>query len=666
MAQTKLNKILIANRGEIACRVIDTARRLGVATVAVYSDFDANARHVELADEAVHIGAAPAVDSYLDINAVINAANVSGAQGIHPGYGFLAENAVFAQACEDAGLVFIGPPVSAIETMGSKRASKQLMEGASVPLIPGYHGHDESDATLEAAAGDIGYPLMIKASAGGGGKGMRRVDSAADFASNLAAARREAQAAFGDDRILLEKMLVDARHVEIQVFADNHGNVVHLFERDCSLQRRHQKVVEEAPAFGLSAATRTAMGNAAVAAARAVNYRGAGTVEFIMDGDQNFYFMEMNTRLQVEHPVTEMVTGVDLVEWQLRVASGEALPLEQQDLQTNGWSVEVRLYAENPEKRFLPATGTLQRLQFPPATANLRIETGVRQADRIGIYYDPMIAKIVAWGADRTAAIERLRQALAATQISGLVTNLAFLQMLLEDSEFVAGTAHTQYLDTHLDTLLTTLPQVSAPIVALAAIAEYQERTLENADPHSPWCSNGGWRSMTAERLRVALAAGKDRYVAELERSSPHESVQLSVAVNGATPVNYNYIASAQGHLRYRQNGITSTASYARQDDLLTLYVNGNTYNLKVEPDYTPAGSSGRGKSGMTAPMPGNVVAVLVEVGARVQVGDTLVVIEAMKMEHKIVADKTGQVTALPYGVGDSVEENLQLAVIES
>lgn len=673
MQQHKMfKKILIANRGEIACRVIDTARRLGIKTVAVYSDFDEHSRHVEMADQAVHIGAAPAVDSYLDIQAVIDAAITTGAQGIHPGYGFLAENATFAQACEDANLTFIGPPVSAIETMGSKQASKQLMESAAVPLIPGYHGSDESDPTLAAAAADIGYPLMIKASAGGGGKGMRRVDTAEDFTGHLAAARREAKAAFGDDRILLEKMLVNARHVEIQVFADNHGNVVHLFERDCSLQRRHQKVIEEAPAFGLSAETRAAMGHAAVAAAKAVGYRGAGTVEFIMDTEQNFFFMEMNTRLQVEHPVTEMVTGVDLVEWQLLVASGGSIPLQQDELSTNGWAVEARLYAENPAKRFLPATGTLHTLGFPATSAtgsaeaaDLRIETGVRQGDSIGIYYDPMIAKVVAWGPDRTSAIARLHRALANTHISGLVTNLAFLQQLLLNDAFVAGTAHTQYLDANLDNLLDELPKLDSSLIALAALAQYQQLAAANAEPNSPWCTSGGWRSMTAERLRIALAAGSDRYVVELERYRVNQGVRFAVAVNGAAPHLFELFAAPEGQLHFRTNGVSSRASYSCSKDLLSLFTDGHTYSLKIEPDYQHPGSGGAGPGGMTAPMPGNVVAVLVQVGDRVQQGDTLVVIEAMKMEHKIVADKAGTVTQLPVGVGDAVEENLQLAVID-
>jgi len=618
-----LNKILIANRGEIACRVIDTARRLGVRSVAVYSDFDAGARHVELADEAVHIGAAPAASSYLDIAAVIKAAQTSGAAGIHPGYGFLSENAEFAKACLDQGLVFIGPPAPAIDTMGSKQASKQLMETAAVPLIPGYHGSDESDDVLTKAAQDIGFPLMIKASAGGGGKGMRRVDRADDFESALAAARREAKAAFGDDRILLEKMLVNARHVEIQVFADNHGNVVHLFERDCSLQRRHQKVIEEAPAPGLSADTRAAMGRAAVAAARAVDYRGAGTVEFIMDDAENFYFMEMNTRLQVEHPVTEMITGVDLVEWQLRVASGEPLPLDQETLSASGWSVEARLYAENPAKRFLPATGTLHHLRFPPADQDLRIETGVREGDTIGIHYDPMIAKIVAAGQNREAAIARLDRALGETHISGLVTNLSFLQLLLRDPEFVAGRAHTQYLDGSLGELLPRLPAADEQIVALAALAEYQHQAQRQAEDVSPWYSE----------LLAAPAGTLHWRAAGIEhRGAYHRASMSANAAKGAA---------------------------------LELFVGGATYNLRIEPDYTAPGGAGAAGQGMTAPMPGNIVAVLVEVGARVQAGDPLVVMEAMKMEHRILASRAGVVSAIACAVGDSVDENLQLVKLD-
>ena len=663
-----LKKILIANRGEIACRVIRTAQRLGVATVALYSDFDSHALHVELADEAVHIGPSPATESYLDIDAVIAAAKETGAEGIHPGYGFLSENADFANACAAAGLIFIGPPAKAIEVMGSKQASKQLMEGAAVPLIPGYHGTEESDERLTEAAESIGFPLMIKASAGGGGKGMRRVDRADDFAANLAAARREASAAFGDDRILLEKMLVNARHVEIQVFADNHGNVVHLFERDCSLQRRHQKVIEEAPAPNLSEQTRTAMGEAAVAAARAVDYRGAGTVEFIMDEQQDFFFMEMNTRLQVEHPVTEMITAIDLVEWQLRVAANETLPKAQAELGQKGHSVEVRLYAENPAKRFLPATGTLHHLRFPEAAADLRVESGVREKDTIGIYYDPMIAKIVAWGENRELAIARLEKALGETHISGLVTNLSFLQMLLRDKAFAQGEAHTQYLDSQLDTLLQSLPKPCERIIAIAALAEYRYRAAEFAEPETPWCSSGGWRSMTSERLRVALASGDDRYVAEIAvKQTADKATAFSIAINGGEKRSFELLPSVDPELRLREGNKVSTASFARlASSELALFIDGITHTLKVEADYRISQKNPAAAGGMTAPMPGNIVAVLVEVGDKVSAGDPLIVMEAMKMEHKILAAKGGTVTALPFSAGDAVDEQAVLAEIGS
>ena len=658
-------KILISNRGEIACRVINTAARLGIKTVAVYSDFDATARHVELADEAVHLGGSQATDNYLNIEAVISAAKASGAEAIHPGYGFLSENADFADACHDADIVFIGPPKQAIEVMGSKQASKQLMESAAVPLIPGYHGADESDARLVEAAKSIGFPLMIKASAGGGGKGMRRVDTPDDFATSLAAARREASAAFGDDKILLEKMLLSARHVEIQVFADNHDNVVHLFERDCSLQRRHQKVIEEAPAPNLSEETRIAMGQAAVAAARAVNYRGAGTVEFIMDDDENFYFMEMNTRLQVEHPVTEMITGVDLVEWQLRVAANEVLPKTQQQLSPNGWSIEARLYAENPAKRFLPATGTLHHLAFPAADADLRVETGVRQGDSIGIYYDPMIAKMVAWGSTREQAIARLDRALGDTHINGLVTNLSFLQVLLRDSHFNSATTHTQYLDAQLDGLLEQLPRADEQVIAIAAIAEYQHRASLNYEPHSPWCSAGGWRSMTAERLRIALACSGDRFVAEMTKRDR----DIEIQINGGDAMRFTLgqaMDPTSQELLIHQRQTLTRASFARTTSGdLALFMSGTTYALKIEPDYATSTTAADVGGAMTAPMPGNIVAVLASVGDHVRAGEPLVVMEAMKMEHKVLAAKTGKVKALPYGPGDAVEEQALLAEID-
>lgn len=453
------DSVLIANRGEIACRIIRTARQMGIRTIAVYSEADAGSPHVRMADDAHLIGPAPARDSYLVIDRMIEVAAASGAQATHPGYGFLSENADFADACATAGITFIGPPAEAIRQMGHKSAAKTLMEQAGVPVVPGYHGEDQSDDTLAAAAEDIGYPVLIKAAAGGGGKGMRRVDDPARFAKDLKAARREALSAFGNDHVLIEKFVARPRHIEIQVFADGQGNVVHLFERDCSLQRRHQKVVEEAPAPGMTAGLRQAMGEAAISAAKAIGYQGAGTVEFIVDGSRGlenagFYFMEMNTRLQVEHPVTEMITGQDLVAWQLRVAAGEALPLSQDDIVLNGHAVEARLYAENPAKTFFPQPGLLTQLAFPPETGDLRVDSGIEEGQEVTVYYDPMIAKVIAWGEDRQTALDRLEAALRATRLEGVTTNLAFLAAVAAHPVFRRGEVDTGFIQTYLADLL--------------------------------------------------------------------------------------------------------------------------------------------------------------------------------------------------------------------
>ena len=445
------SKILIANRGEIACRVIATAKRLGIATVAVYSDADRDAKHTSLADEAYYLGPAAASESYLRGDAILDIAQRSGAQAIHPGYGFLSENADFCRRCDDAGVVFIGPPVAAIEAMGSKSAAKRIMADAAVPLLPGYHGDDQDDAILKAAADDIGYPVLLKASAGGGGKGMRIIWNTEEFDSALAATRREARNAFGDDKMLVEKYLTGPRHVELQVFCDQHGNAVHLFERDCSLQRRHQKVIEEAPAPGMSETLRRAMGDAALQAARAIGYQGAGTVEFLLGDDGGFYFMEMNTRLQVEHPVTEMISGQDLVEWQLLVASGNPLPCAQSDLQIRGHAFEARLYAEDAEQGFLPQTGRLNHLQFPEESDTIRVDSGVRSGDSISMYYDPMVAKLIVWDEDRDRALRRLQWALSKCQIDGLTTNRDFLLQLASHPAFAASDFDTGFIDKHVE-----------------------------------------------------------------------------------------------------------------------------------------------------------------------------------------------------------------------
>ncbi len=508
------DKILIANRGEIACRVIRTARRLGVATVAVYSEADRQALHVELADEAVAVGPAPAAESYLRGERIIEAARRTGAQAVHPGYGFLAENAGFAQACADAGLVFIGPPPDAIRAMGSKSEAKALMEKAGVPVVPGDHGDNQDPKHLAGAAEKIGYPVLIKASAGGGGKGMRRVDDAKDFAAALDGAKRESASAFGDDTVLIEKFVERPRHIEIQVFADGHGNAVHLFERDCSIQRRHQKVVEEAPAPGLDEARRTAMGAAAVEAARAIGYVGAGTVEFIAGPDGDFYFMEMNTRLQVEHPVTEMITGLDLVEWQLRVASGEPLPLGQDDLAIAGHAIEARVYAEDPARGFLPSTGELHHLRPPEEGDGVRWDTGVRAGDAISMHYDPMIAKLIVWsGEGRADAVRRLRRALASCEVAGVTTNLDLLGAIAAHPAFAAGGCDTGFVEQHFDSLVPPPAPPDGSALACAALAlelrrreEAAARAAASGDPHSPWHQVNGWRLNDSGRHTLELA----------------------------------------------------------------------------------------------------------------------------------------------------------------
>src|SRR5210317_225649 len=464
------NKILIANRGEIACRVIKTARRMGVATVAVYSDADRDALHVRLADEAIHVGAAPARESYLLGDRILAAALTTGAQAVHPGYGFLSENAGFARDCADQGVVFIGPPTAAIEAMGSKSAAKRIMEEAGVPLVPGYHGDDQDPELLRAAAQDMGYPVLLKATAGGGGKGMRQVWSAGEFDEALAAARRESAASFGDDTMLVEKYLTKPRHVEFQVFCDNHGNGIYLAERDCSVQRRHQKVIEEAPAPGMSEALRKEMGHAAVKSAQAIDYRGAGTVEFLLDEDGSFYFMEMNTRLQVEHPVTEMITGQDLVEWQLLVASGAPLPLSQDQVRINGHAFEARVYAEDPDNDFLPVTGTLGFLQPPEESAHVRVDTGVRQGDEISVYYDPMIAKLIVWDESRERALDRLATALSEYRIGGTVTNLDFLYNLATTEAFAQADLDTGFIEKHAESIFHSRAQDIETELPIAAI----------------------------------------------------------------------------------------------------------------------------------------------------------------------------------------------------
>ena len=658
--------LLIANRGEIARRVIRSAKALGLRSIAVYSDADADAAHVAEADEALRLGPAPAAESYLDQAAVLEAARLSGAEAIHPGYGFLSENAVFAEACAAAGLTFVGPPAQAIRDMGDKSRAKAIMAEAGVPLVPGYHGEDQDDARLAAAAEEIGYPLLIKAAAGGGGKGMRVVEARDGFGAALAAARREAKAGFGDERMLIERYLERPRHIEVQVFADRHGNAVHLFERDCSLQRRHQKVLEEAPAPGLDAARRQAMGEAAVSAARAIGYEGAGTVEFVATAE-DFFFIEMNTRLQVEHPVTEMVTGQDLVAWQLRVAAGEPLPCLQEAIALNGHAVEVRLYAEDPSRDFLPATGRLEHLRFPEASAGLRIDSGVREGDRVTPHYDPMLAKLIAWGRDRDSAMTRLEAALAETEILGVTTNRAFLWRLLRDPDVKAATVDTGLIGRLAPADPDESQTAPAEALVLASIgeilrrgAEARARAVRSSDPHSPWSGTDGWRLNSDTFTRALFREGEQEREVLLHYRSDHYEAEIEsrrISVHGANSEGKAVTASLDGRRR--------RAASWRDGETLSLLFEGRNYRLGLQ-DPLAASDAEQAVAGgsLTAPMPGKVIHVLVDEGKAVGRGEPLIVLEAMKMEHTVSAPADGVVEAVHFAAGDLVEEGAELMAL--
>ena len=649
--------LLIANRGEIACRVIRTARRLGVRTIAVHSTADRGALHARLADVAVEIGGAAARDSYLDAGRIIAAARETGAAAIHPGYGFLSENAGFARACREAGIVFVGPPVDAILRMGSKSGARQLMAAAGVPVLPGYDGDDQSDARLQTEAQRLGLPLLIKPTAGGGGKGMRVVRSAAEFAEALAGARREAARSFGDDRVLLERYVERGRHVEIQVFADRHGNAVHLFERDCSLQRRHQKVIEEAPAPGLSDATREAMGAAAVAAARAVDYEGAGTVEFLYE-ERGFYFLEMNTRLQVEHPVTEMITGLDLVEWQLRVADGEPLPLAQHELRRSGHAVEARLYAEDPERGFLPSTGRLSRLRFPAGDPRLRVDAGVDEGDEITVHYDPMIAKLIAWGADRDAAFAKLRAALEQTEVEGVRTNARYLWEILGARPVLAGEVSTRLLEQELTPVGETDAERADAwsIGASAHLLGGGSGSQAPQPPGNPWAGRHGFRLGGDPTIRLPLELGDERRwlaaipcgdLLSIGSGGPRHDVRAAWAAPG------RWVGSVDG--RPFDAGV--------EDGEDGLVVRWRCLRFAFREDTgARLRASAEHEGHLRAPMPGHVLDVRVGAGDRVEAGSVLVVLEAMKMEHSMVAPWAGTVIEVPVKPGDRVEEGVELA----
>ena len=666
------SKILIANRGEIACRVIKTAKRLGIKTVAVYSDADRNARHVAMADEAVHIGPSAARESYLVADRIIDAAKRTGAQAIHPGYGFLSENAGFADACAAAGIVFIGPPAASIRAMGSKSEAKKIMEKARVPLVPGYHGDDQSPELLAAEAAKIGFPVLIKASAGGGGKGMRVVESAEKFADALAGAKREAKASFADDHVLVEKYLTRPRHIEIQVFADGQGNCLYLFERDCSIQRRHQKVIEEAPAPNMEPARRKQMGEAAVAAAKAIGYQGAGTVEFIADQDGTFFFMEMNTRLQVEHPVTEAITGQDLVEWQLIVAAGGKMPLTQEELRIDGHAVEVRLYAEDPARNFLPSTGTLVHLKLPEEGAHVRVDTGVRQGDTVTPFYDPMIAKVIVHDRDRTSALRRMAALMGETEVVGVTTNSVLLKALCSHPAFVGGEVDTGFIERHRATLFAKPAPAGDRAFAVATLArllEWQDAAQPAAsDPWSPWNQQNGFRLLDEGHEEVRWKDG-EREVVVIARRQRTGGLRLELP-EGAREARVE--RREDGRLSIGLGEDTFVATVIPRTALdggidYTLFMDGGSNRLRlVDPlDVTQYEATASADAMVRAPLPGKIIDLRVKVGDTVSKGQALLVLEAMKMEHTLAAPADGTVKSLRYAVGEQVPEGAELVEFE-
>ena len=657
-------KILIANRGEIACRAISTLKKMGITSVAVYSDADRHARHVKLADEAYYIGASRPDESYLKADDLLALAKKKNIDAIHPGYGFLSENSHFARACLEANITFIGPSADSIEKMGAKDAAKALMEAANVPVVPGYHGENQVPEHLQKQAEKVGFPLLIKAVSGGGGKGMRVVNMAAEFAELLDSVKREAMSAFADDRVLLERYIRKPRHIEFQVFGDSHENYVHLHERECSLQRRHQKIIEETPSPFLDEKTRQAMGIAAVNAARAIRYSGAGTIEFIVGEDRSFYFMEMNTRLQVEHPVTEMVSGQDLVEWQIRVAAGQALRLKQEQIPRTGHSFEARLYAENPNNQFLPSTGKLQHLRFPTSDKNLRIETGVEQGDTISVFYDPMIAKLVVWGEDREAARERLLNALGETGIIGVDNNIAFLETLATHPDFIENKIDTQYIDKKLDRLLAD-SQVELPDnVLLAATVKrllegkqlIKEMAATSADGNSPWFDTTGWRpNGQSQRSLFFSYEETDEIEVKVTENDQHFIFHLDNDLDViAEPLANNVI-------RLQINGSWERFIVLRHETSLLISWKNRWYALTEINPFEPDLSTMSANSNIIAPMPGKLLKVLVSNSDSVAEGQPLAIIEAMKMEHTLSAPFDGEVDQVFYSEGYFIEADATL-----
>lgn len=643
-----IKKLLIANRGEIACRIMRTAHRMGIVTVGVYSDADENALHVRNADQSVSIGPASALESYLNIDAILEAAKQTGADSIHPGYGFLAESAAFAEAVRKAGLIFVGPPTAAIHAMGAKDNAKALMAEADVPLVPGYYGSDQTVACLVREAKKIGYPILLKAVMGGGGKGMRIVHSDAELKPAIEGAKREAASSFGDDRLLIETYLADTRHVEMQVFADCDGNTVHLFERDCSLQRRHQKVIEEAPAPGMSESLRRKMGASAIAAAKTVGYEGAGTVEFLLSPDGRYFFMEMNTRLQVEHPVSELITGLDFVEWQLRIASGEKLPLSQDQIKLRGHAVEARLYAEDPTKDFLPAPGTIDHLQWPKQSDKLRIDAGVEAGDVISAHYDPMIAKVIGYGESRSEAISQLINALGQTEIVGPGVNIGFLIHLLRSEPFEEGQANTSYVDGLSASSYAISEAEKNKALATAAQHFFSEmdrldKTRLNAsqDPYTPWSSNSGWRLAGNVSRQLTLVLNEERYLV-VEKARPDG---FGVEIDG----------------RIIDIDLNSTLKVLEVSGVAHMFGPEGPVSIKKYDPLQTGAASGTGGNPFSAPMPGKITLVNISVGDLVREGDSLIVLEAMKMEHAIIAPFDGVVEDVFVSTDQLVDEGVEL-----
>lgn len=667
-----ISKLLIANRGEITCRIIRTAKRMGIATVAVYSDADADSLHVQLADEAVHIGGSASKDSYLKAQRIIDVALQTGAQAIHPGYGFLSENATFARLCSDNNIIFVGPPVGAIEAMGSKSAAKTIMEAANVPLVPGYHGSDQSETLLKQEADKIGYPVLLKAAAGGGGKGMRQVHQKSEFDEALAAAKRESIASFNDDIMLVEKYLTQPRHVEIQVFCDQHGNGVYLYERDCSVQRRHQKVIEEAPAPGMSESIRQQMGDAALKAAKAIDYVGAGTVEFLLDFDGQFYFMEMNTRLQVEHPVTEMITGQDLVEWQLRVASGETLPCSQDQLTLTGHSFEARVYAEDPNNEFLPATGQLSVLRPPEENRYVRVDTGVVEGDKVSVFYDPMIAKLIVWDEDRDKALNRMAIALREYHINGVTTNIEFLYNIATSPDFQAANLTTRFIEQHYDSLFSSSLTDSdelIPYAALTVMLQQNHNQRSNAqqalgDWVSPAHINDGWRANEIHHQAMSFQIENGEtvtfnaaFISGRAQDTWRVTINDNVHVCSGALVDGILDANIDGH-RQQLTVASDNNKYHLFSDTFSMRFVLDIPDLGISDDVDTAG-------GLSAPMNGTIVTLLVDAGQSVEKGAPLLIMEAMKMEHTIKAPSDGSVKEFYFDAGQLVDGGAALLEFE-